>query len=106
MADKDSVRLPRQLVVQLLSMTKRCLAQLDEVSRTRWEFNKVRLELEGVLQRRGLGELVDRADAGAIDTVDGEKTPVRRPSAALRAAGLADDEPTRPDLPNLKRGPR
>lgn len=103
----DTVRMPRRLVVELLRLTKQSLQQLDEVSRSRWEFNRLRLELEALCQRQGIGDLVPLAEAGAVDGVAEEKTPVRRPSAALRAAGLDDDEPTRPDLPSLRsRRPR
>lgn len=104
----DTVRVPKRLLVELLQVAKRSLEQLDEVSRSRWEFNRVRLELEELCKRQGLDELIRRSEAGAVDTLSEEKTPVRRPSAAMRAAGLRDpdDEPTRPDLPHLKRRQR
>ncbi len=98
----EYVRLPKPLVVQLLSLAKQSLALLDEISRSRWEFNKVRLDLEFALKSEGLSELVDAAEAGRVDGIEQEKTPVRRPGAALKAVRLEDDEPTRPDLPSLK----
>lgn len=107
MARDDTVRLPKALVLELLQLTKRSLDLVDAVSRSRWEFNAVRLKLEAICRSEGLELLVSQSEAGNVDGIEAEKTPVRRPSAALRAARLSDDEPTQPEVPHPgRRGPR
>lgn len=98
----DEVRVPRRLLLELVQLVETSLEHLDAISRSRWEHNKLRIELDALLQSAGLSEVASAAQPDGYD----EKTPVRRPSAALRAARLEDDEPTRPDLPQHKRRPR
>lgn len=95
------------MLVEIARLVLKCLDLLDDVSRSRWEFNRARMELSALMAKLD-PSINQEAQAGTIDGDYVLKTPTRTESQLRRQVrySIEDDEQTNPAAPEPKRAGR